>query len=150
MTATGCLPPGLHPDREEPQQGQSSQLSRSLPSRQKREDQPRLPAQRAVILVSPVARERGRRKQGSGCWGQASRPKSGGWLRRASQEPGTQGGSEKYKAKREGLVVTVRPPGRPGGPARKGGGAVWGRAPASLSEGTQSPFSGQDPLAPVG
>lgn len=121
VLSSGC---SLHPDREEPQQGQSNQLSLSFPSRQKGEDQPRLPAQPAVILASPVARERGRRKQGSGCWSQ---------LHRASQEPGTQGGSEKNKAKRQGLVVTVRPQGRPGGPARKGGGAVWGWAPASLS-----------------
>lgn len=45
-------------------------------------------------------------------------------------------------------MVTVEASGRPGGPARTGGGAVWGRAPF-LSEGTQSPFWA-GPLAPRG
>lgn len=56
-------------------------------------------------------------------------------------EPGTQGGSEKCKAKREGPAVPVRPR----EPARKGGGAVPGRAPASLSGGLRAPFRGSSP-----
>ena len=63
------------------------------------------------------------------------------------EEPGTQGGSERYKAEREGPVVT----GRPREPARWADQEGRRRCPRAGSNvplwGTQGPSSGQEPQA---